>query len=93
MTGAGAAAGPILILVRIAPRRARGAAGEEVGAGPRHSSFLFLAHPADLEFEGNSRLKGAAEEERRRLSPSSIAHETNVSSLQPSDRLRQRAGR
>lgn len=39
-----------------------GGAGEEVGAGPGHSSFLFLAHPANLEFEGNSMFKGAAEE-------------------------------
>lgn len=46
MTGAAA----IVVLVRVAPKRGEGGAGEEVGASPGHSRFLFLARSADLEF-------------------------------------------
>lgn len=50
MTGTeGAAAAVVAVLVGIAPERGDGGAGEEVGAGPRHSGFLFLAHSANLD--------------------------------------------
>lgn len=48
--GAERAVAVIVILVWIAPHWEDGGAGQEVGAGPGHSSFLFLARSADLEF-------------------------------------------
>lgn len=50
MTGAVGAVAVIVILVSVAPNREDGGAGEEVGASPGHSGFLFLARPANLEF-------------------------------------------
>lgn len=50
MTGAVEAVAIIVLLVWIAPNWEKGGAGEEVGAGPCHSGFLFLARSANLEF-------------------------------------------
>lgn len=50
MTGALGAVAVIVILVSVAPDREDGGAGEEVGASPSHSGFLFLTRPANLEF-------------------------------------------
>lgn len=58
MTGAGEAVAAVVVLVRMAPSCEAGAASEEVGAGPRHSGFLFMAHSADLEFTRGDNSKG-----------------------------------
>lgn len=50
MAWADEAVAMVVILVWIAPSGEAGDAGEEVGAGPCHSGFLFLAHSANLEF-------------------------------------------
>jgi len=39
-----------VVLLRLRPHREDGGAGKEVGAGPTHAGFLFVARSADLEF-------------------------------------------
>lgn len=58
MTGAGEAVTAVVVLVRLAPSCEAGATREEVGAGPCHSGFLFMAHSADLECTRGDNSKG-----------------------------------
>ena len=75
MTGSGGADAVVAVLVRLPPGREDGGAGEEVGAGPRHAGFLFLAHSADLEFTrgDDSRFK------KRSFSLSFVLHTEELS--------------